>query len=84
MKRILILVALLAGCHKAPEASQQVNKEFQVDTLFTKDGCTVYRFEDGGSARYFTNCRGSVAWEEGRQAGKTRVIYPVEVSGGRP
>lgn len=85
MKRLIILVALLlAGCAKDPEASQQVNREFKVDTLFTKDGCTVYRFTDGGSHRYFTNCRGSVAWEESRQAGKARVTYPVEVSGGQP
>jgi hypothetical protein len=75
---ILIALALLAGCSKDPETRQRVNSEFVVDTLFTKDGCTVYRFFDGGSARYFTNCRGSAAWEE--RHGKT--TRPVEVGGG--
>jgi hypothetical protein len=82
MKRILIVAALLAGCAKAPESTQQVNKEFNVDTLFTKDGCTVYRFADGGVHRYFTNCHGSVAWNENQQVGKTHTTDPVEVQGG--
>jgi hypothetical protein len=79
MKQILILAALLAGCAKDPEATQQVNAQFKVDTLFTKDGCTVYRFSDDGRYRYFTNCRGNVAWKEG--CGKN-CTHDVEVSGG--
>jgi hypothetical protein len=79
MKRILILAVLLAGCYKHPESIQQVNAEFNVETLFTKDGCTVYRFADGGTQRYFTNCRGTVAWHEGCGKNCTR---DVAVSGG--
>lgn len=79
MKRILILAVLLAGCGKDPETTQQVNAQFKVDTLFTKDGCTVYRFHDYGDARYFTNCRGAVAWREGCGKNCTR---DVSVDGG--
>ncbi|QNJ57392.1 DUF4884 domain-containing protein [Pseudomonas phage Dolphis] len=55
---------LLAGCQKQAESTTQVGHEFKVDTLFTVDGCTVYRFVDGVRPRYFTNCRGSTEWSE--------------------
>ena len=69
MNKILIIlaVALLAGCGKPAETSTAVGKEFVVDKLFTHEGCTVYRFYDGGNSRYYTNC-GSTAWT--RQCGK--------------
>ena len=69
MNKILIIlaVALLTGCGKPAETSTAVGKEFVVDKLFTHEGCTVYRFSDGGNARYYTNC-GSTAWT--RQCGK--------------
>jgi hypothetical protein len=60
-KTLFACVALLglAGCMEikpAAETSQTNNAAIQVDTLFTKDGCTVYRFEDGGRNRYFVRC----------------------------
>lgn len=66
MKRILVLAAILAlaGCSKPAETSTSVGSEFVVDTLFTHEGCTVYRFNDGGNNRYFTNCSGSTTWRE--------------------
>lgn len=64
---LIALVALLAGCSKQAETSTAVGAEFVVDKLFTHEGCTVYRFYDGGNARYYTNC-GSTAWT--RQCGK--------------
>jgi hypothetical protein len=66
MKKILILAAILAlaGCGKPAETSTSVGREFVVDTLFTHEGCTVYRFVDHGNARYFTNCSGSTTWRE--------------------
>ena len=64
---IILAVALLAGCSKPAETSTAVGAEFVVDKLFTHEGCTVYRFSDGGNARYYTNC-GSTAWT--RQCGK--------------
>jgi hypothetical protein len=60
-KTLFACVALLglAGCGEkkpAAETSQTNNAAIQVDTLFKKDGCTVYRFEDGGRPRYFVRC----------------------------
>lgn len=63
-KIALLLTALivLVGCTKQAEYTQQAGVEFTVEKLFTVDGCTVHRFYDGGYARYFTNCKGSVSW----------------------
>ena len=60
----LLLLATLAGCQGEAESTTRVGSDFKVDRLFKVDGCTVYRFQDGGRARYFTNCSGSTQWEE--------------------
>lgn len=62
-----ILVLLLAACQKPPISTASTeNPEIPVDTLFTKDGCTVYRFWDNGR-RYFVRCESgssSTQWHE--------------------
>jgi outer membrane biogenesis lipoprotein LolB len=70
MKTVLTILAitLLAACSKPAETSTAVGTEFVVDKLFTHEGCTVYRFSDGGNKRYYTNCQGSTSWQE--QCGK--------------
>ena len=67
----LILTAATTGCSKPPETSTKVGVDFQVDKLFTHEGCTVYRFNDVGY-RYFTNCKGAVEWVESCGKGCTR------------
>lgn len=58
---ILSLAVLLAGCGKEPErVERSTNPAIQVETLFRHDGCTMYRFEDGGRKHYFSRC-GAVA-----------------------
>lgn len=63
MKRInkitmaITMAVLLAGCNGEPEVVQQTG-DFRVGRLFTIDGCTAYRFSDGGRLVYFTNCPG--------------------------
>lgn len=55
----LIFVALLAllGCGKDPMSKASTdNPEITVSTLFTHDGCTVYRFSDYGNPHYFVRC----------------------------
>lgn len=70
MKKLIGLVAaaaLLTSClAPATETKQTQNKDFRVDFLFENDGCRVYRFFDGGSVRYYANCRGGFSmmdWE---------------------
>jgi hypothetical protein len=71
MKTIMIMIAALTliGCTKPAETSVAVGREFVVETLFTHEGCTVYRFVDAGYHRYFTNCNGATEWRE--SAGKS-------------
>ena len=61
---LLASVALTACSGGKPEETRAVGVDFQVDKLFTTDGCTVYRFADAGAYRYFTNCTGSTSWRE--------------------
>lgn len=60
----LLLLATLAGCQGEAESTTRAGSDFKVDRLFKVDGCIVYRFHDGGRARYFTNCSGATQWEE--------------------
>ena len=76
-KLILVSVVLLGACQGHPETVTKVNQDFQVEKLFTFEGCTVYRFQDAGTV-YFTNCKGSVKWEKSH--GKTS--SPMQVEGG--
>lgn len=75
----LALAALTACSKQAVSTEQSNNPEIQVDTLFIKDGCTVYRFRDGGYARYFTKCGGHTQtnWQE--SCGKNCTL-PVEIT----
>lgn len=70
----LIATFALAGCYKPAETSSTVGAgAFQVERLFTYDGCTMYRFEDAGYPRYFTRCESatsSTTWSETRNCGK--------------
>lgn len=74
---VLALVTLsLFGCYGEAEMSQPAGVGFQVDKLFTVEGCTVYRFYDAGR-RYFTDCKGSTEWQEscGKNCSKDAGVY---------
>lgn len=75
MKRAAIVAALIAcaalsACQKPAQSSVGAGS-FDVQKLFTVDGCTVYRFMDDRSI-YFTNCRGSASWQYNCGKGCTR------------
>lgn len=79
----IIVAALgltLAGCgREAIETTKTDNQAISVDRLFTKDGCTVYRFSDAGRYRYFARCAGTASmatWDE--SCGKD-CSHPVDV-----
>lgn len=61
----LLVVALLLGCmNDEKETIHTDNSNFNVQLLFEVDSTRVYRFFDGGRARYFTTSKGSVSWTE--------------------
>lgn len=80
----LVAACLLAGCGAdAVSTAPTDNAQIKVERLFDHDGCTVYRFNDGGT-RYFVKCRdGSTRteWSETYPCGKTTCTRPVAVPG---
>jgi Domain of unknown function (DUF4884) len=78
MKYLLsaLLVLSVLGCgHRAQEPLGQVqtsNPTYDVELLFEKDGCKIYRFHDSGYDRYFTTCEGSITSENTEPEGKQK------------
>jgi hypothetical protein len=67
-----ILMMLLSGCNgKAQQVQTTTNPEFNLELLFEKDGCKIYRFVDGGRPVYWTDCRGKIESVYSQQMGKT-------------
>lgn len=58
----LLILGLLVGCSEEPISEDRTdNPDIAVSTLFTHEGCTVYRFVDGGRNVYYTNCSGEAS-----------------------
>lgn len=85
MKRIALIAMLVlaTGCAKNAERTDTKGVgEFQVETLFTHDGCTVYRFHDI-RYRYFVKCENgdaSTTSSYSVQSGKTTTVVDDEIS----
>lgn len=53
----MLTLFLLFSCDSTPVSREVTNNvEVPIDILFVKDGCTMYRFEDGGHSHYFARC----------------------------
>lgn len=59
---LLLLVGLLgfASCNKQAQTKER-NGDFELQLLFEKDGCKMYRFYDARWV-YWSNCRGSIEY----------------------
>ncbi len=57
----IISCIVVVGCSSKPAETTQhiLGKEFTVEKLFTRDGCTVYRFMDGGIIVIIHGCFGA-------------------------
>jgi hypothetical protein len=71
MKALIAIAAsalFLSGCARDPiETSRTDNPQINVEKLFEHDGCSVYRFLDGGHFVYYSNCQGSTQASYGKQ-----------------
>jgi hypothetical protein len=66
---------LLAGCNVTSRTYVSTsNPEVPLMVVFVHDGCTMYRFNDGGSIRYFAHCKDGSA-----EVGSTEMINKVQV-----
>lgn len=58
MKAFIVIAAIaLCGCEKYGTPVPDVDPTYNVVKLFTNDGCTLYRFNDGRYV-YYSDCRG--------------------------
>jgi hypothetical protein len=58
----VVATLALAACAKEPTSRTATdNPDVPVETLFTHDGCTVYRFTDYGDAVHFAKCESGTA-----------------------
>lgn len=58
MKKLFLIAMAaltLSSCYNDAQEMTTVGNGFEVEFLFEKDGVRVYRFRDGGRARYFTS-----------------------------
>ena len=65
---VVILIAINFSSTPAEKSAQA--SAFTVDTLFTHDGVTVYRFTDQGRSIYFAS-RGETSWSEYHSTGRS-------------
>jgi hypothetical protein len=72
------VVVLLVACDAQPEKpAKSSNAKVEVQILTrTEDGCTIYRFYDGGDKVYFVRCNGYTAasWDTTVMAGESATV----------
>lgn len=57
---IVALVIFVSACAEEPlQTSRTSNPNVPVSKLLQHDGCTVYRFYDGGRHHYYVRCDGN-------------------------
>lgn len=75
MRKFILIAALsaisLTGCGATPVSSEHTSNGIEVQKLFTKDNCTVYKFFDGNiRSVYYADCASSVTLSQERSCGK--------------
>ena len=78
MKLILLLLTTLTLVSCKKEALEKTKEEnFEVEFLFEKDGCKVYRFYDGRYI-YYSDCRGKIDYSYNQNNGKSSTTKHVQ------
>ena len=72
MKNLLIfvIVVLLYSCKKPAQETTTI-AGYEIEFLFEKDGCKMYRFNDNGRFIYWSNCNGKTERNYTTHSGKT-------------
>lgn len=74
---LLFVAIFFSNCYGQAQQTIQ-SGDFQVDFLFEKDGCKIYRFSDGGRYIYWSNCEGRMQNDYTQTTGKTSHTVHVE------
>lgn len=73
---LLLCVGVMQGCKSDPiSVEQSSNGQIQIEFLFEKDGCKIYRFLDGTQRVYYTDCTGKTHYQEYHSNGKGGGYY---------
>ena len=82
MKKVFLLLAIsivFFSCAKKEQATENTsNSNINVEFLFEKEGCKVYRFYDNGHAVYFTDCKGRTEYNYTTTTGKSSQSHRVQ------
>lgn len=63
MKLLISIILIFYSClniGKPIESTKQ--NDFEIEFLFEKDGCKIYRFYDAGRYIYWSNCAGNMQY----------------------
>lgn len=76
---ILIVVLFILGLSSCKGDAQDVSKQgdFELELLFEKDGCKMYRFYDSKWV-YWSTCEGSTQYSEYQTTGKSGYTKTVQ------
>lgn len=67
---LLCFFLILTSCTGEAKTTVQ-DGDFNIEFLFEKDGCKMYRFKDGGRYIYWSNCDGRAEYSYYESTGKT-------------
>lgn len=59
---LVLLFIFCCGCYGDSKETVK-DGDFEIELLFEKDGCKMYRFTDGGRTIYWSNCSGTVSYD---------------------
>lgn len=57
----ILTILLLSSC-KGDNINSERLGDFEIELLFVKDGCEVYRFKDNGRYIYWSKCSGRIEY----------------------
>lgn len=80
MKKLIIILSatvLLTSCEKREPKTKEKLGDYDLELLFEKDGCKVYRFFDGEYI-YWADCSGKIGYKQKASAGKTQISHKID------
>lgn len=73
----VVTLAISASCKNREKSTEKID-DFELQLLFEKDGCKVYRFVDGNSYVYWSDCSGNMQKQKDYTNGKVRTTIRIQ------
>lgn len=80
MKKLIIILSavfLFTSCEKREPKTKEKIGDYNLELLFEKNGCKVYRFFDGEYV-YWADCSGTIGYKEITQSGKSQTYHKTD------